>query len=155
MNPGNANANTQAQSSPAELEDRDWYSPLSGEEPQSYVQATRRILIADDDRDWADALAGLLEEKGWTALAAYDGSQVITAAGHFQPQVMILDINMPNLGGLDVARIFGRYPADTRPVLIAVTAAAVSADRAQSSGFDHYLRKPADLDELLALLNSL
>lgn len=116
-----------------------------------------RVLIADDNRDWADGLGVLLSEEGYRVRVAYDGLEAIETARGFQPQVVVLDIRMPRLDGYDAARIFRGHPVDTRPKLIAVTAWPGDAGetRARVSGFDRYLVKPADPGAILELLRTL
>jgi CheY-like chemotaxis protein len=117
----------------------------------------KRVLIADDNRDWADGLAVLLEEEGYTVQTSYDGREAIEAAGSFQPDIVVLDIRMPRLTGYETARVFRRHPQSTRPILIAITAWAGESGklRAEMSGFDHYLAKPAEPAEILQLLKTL
>lgn len=122
-----------------------------------YGGSTKRVLIADDNRDWADGLAVLLEEQGYSVRTTYDGREAIDAARIFQPDVVVLDIRMPRLTGYEAARVFNRHPQSTRPILIAITAWAGEAGklRAEMSGFDYYLAKPAEPAEILELLKSL
>src|SRR5437764_14722265 len=100
---------------------------------------TKRVLIADDNRDWADGLAVLLEEQGYAVRTTYDGREAIEAARIFQPDVVVLDIRMPRLTGYEAARVFNRPPQSTRPIHIALTAWAGESGqlRAEMSGFDH------------------
>ena len=118
---------------------------------------TKRVLIADDNRDWADGLAVLLEEQGYAVRTTYDGREAIEAARTFQPDIVVLDIRMPRLTGYEAARVFHRHPQSTRPILIAITAWAGESGklRAEMSGFDYYLAKPAEPAEILELLKSL
>ena len=118
---------------------------------------TKRVLIADDNRDWADGLAVLLEEQGYAVRTTYDGREAIEAARIFQPDVVVLDIRMPRLTGYEAARVFNRHPQSTRPILIAITAWAGESGklRAEMSGFDYYLAKPAEPAEILELLKNL
>src|SRR5882762_7866303 len=117
---------------------------------------TKRVLIADDNRDWADGLAVLLEERGYAVRTTYDGREAIEAARTFQPDIVVLDSRMPRLTGYEAARVFHRHPQSTRPILIAVTAWAGESGklRAAMSGFDYYLAKPAEPAEILELLRS-
>jgi DNA-binding response OmpR family regulator len=115
---------------------------------------TQRILIADDNRDWADALGILLAEKGFNVRKAYDGRQAVEVAAEFQPHVVVLDIRMPNMTGFEAARAFRSHRSQTRPVLIAVTGWPGESDelRARMAGFDYYFGKPvspADIVERL------
>ena len=118
---------------------------------------TKRVLIADDNRDWADGLAVLLEEQGYTVRTTYDGREAIEAARTFHPDIVVLDIRMPRLTGYEAARVFHGHPQTTRPILIAITAWAGESGklRAEMSGFDYYLAKPAEPAEILELLKNL
>ncbi|HYL23699.1 MAG TPA: response regulator [Burkholderiales bacterium] len=118
---------------------------------------TKRVLIADHNRDWADGLALLLEEQGYAVRTTYDGREAIEAARTFQPDIVVLDIRMPRLTGYEAARVFHRHPQSTRPILVAITAWAGESGklRAEMSGFDYYLAKPAEPAEILELLKNL
>jgi CheY-like chemotaxis protein len=122
-----------------------------------FMRKAMRVLIADDNRDWADGLAVLLEEEGYSVQTTYDGREAIEAANTFQPDIVVLDIRMPRLTGYEAARVFRRHPESTRPILIAITAWAGESGklRAEMSGFDHYLAKPAEPAEILQLLKNL
>jgi DNA-binding response OmpR family regulator len=111
-----------------------------------------RVLVADDERDAANTLLWLLRDEGYDARAAYDGAEVLRTAREFTPDVVILDIGMPELNGYDVARALrARHP---RIVLIALTAWKQNTDKmfAQMAGFDHHLGKPCDPRALMELL---
>src|SRR5437588_9677412 len=129
----------------------------SADEPRAFGTRAKRVLIADDNRDWADGLAVLLEEEGYTVHTAYDGREAIEAARTFHPDIVVLDIRMPRLTGYEAARVFNRHPQSTRPILIAITAWAGESGklRAEMSGFDYYLAKPAEPAEILELLKNL
>ena len=122
-----------------------------------FITKAMRVLIADDNRDWADGLAVLLEEEGYSVRTTYDGREAIEAANTFQPDIVVLDIRMPRLTGYEAARVFRRHPESTRPVLIAITAWTGESGklRAEMSGFDHYLEKPAEPAKILELLKQL
>jgi CheY-like chemotaxis protein len=144
-------------SQPPETPDRRRASPVESDEATQFTAPAKRVLIADDNRDWADGLAVLLEEEGYTVKTTYDGREAIEAARTFQPDIVVLDIRMPRLTGYEAARVFNRHPSSTRPILIAITAWAGESGklRAEMSGFDHYLAKPAEPGEILELLKSL
>ncbi len=127
------------------------------ERATNYSGRTKRVLIADDNRDWADGLAVLLEEQGYAVRTSYDGREAVEAARTFQPDIVVLAIRMPRLTGYEAARVFKRHPQSTRPILIAITAWAGESGklRAEMSGFDYYLAKPAEPAEILELLKSL
>lgn len=118
---------------------------------------SKRILIVDDNRDWANALALRLEFEGYVTRACYDGGAAIQEAASFQPQIVILDIMMPNLTGYEAARVFKRHPENTQPALIALTGITGEPAklRAEMAGFDHYLPKPAETAAIVALVRSI
>ena len=116
-----------------------------------------RVLVADDERHIADSLERLLALEGHEVRVAYDGAEVLRAAQRFDPEVAILDIDMPQLGGYDVARALRARHAAI--VLVAVTGWKQGTDRifARMAGFDHHFGKPCDpraIIELLATLQS-
>lgn len=117
----------------------------------------RRVLIADDNEDAADAAAMLLRLAGHEALAVYDGEQAVETARSFRPEIVILDINMPKLNGYGAAAALrARRGASGLPVLIALTSLYLPQDaqRAREAGFDHHMAKPANPDALQALVES-
>ena len=119
--------------------------------------AGKRVLIVDDNRDWADALVLRLKLEGHTVRACYDGGEAIREAALFQPQIVILDIMMPRLTGFEAARVFKGHPESTRPALIAMTGLTGESSkiRAQMAGFDHYLPKPVDTATIVELVKSI
>lgn len=114
----------------------------------------QRILIADDNRDWADALALLLAQDGHTVRTAYDGRAAVEMAREFLPNVVVLDIRMPHMTGFEAARLFSRGPSANRPLLIAMSGWPGEAEklRATMSGFDHYFGKPLAPADILNLV---
>ena len=117
---------------------------------------TLRILIAEDDRDAAAMLHMLLAEDGHQVHGVSSGGQVMGAVIDFDPDVVLLDINLPGRSGWEVARAIRDRSGRARPLLIGVSGEYKhGADRilAEVLGFDHYLIKPyppADLARLLA-----
>src|SRR5947207_6593549 len=118
--------------------------------------ATRalRVLIADDHRDTVASLQALLQDEGHETASVYSGGEVNVMVAMFKPDVVLLDIGMPHMSGYDIARELNNAYGKARPVLIAVTAWAKSADRlmAMHAGFDHHVAKPYDPQALLALV---
>ena len=113
---------------------------------------TCRVLCVDDNKDAASSLAYLLGVVGYDARACFDGPSALTAAAEFRPHVCMLDINMPEMNGYELARRL-RELLD-RPLLMAVTAVtgAEFERRAAEAGFDRWFAKPADPMELIAAL---
>jgi CheY-like chemotaxis protein len=113
-----------------------------------------RVLVVDDDRDTVVSLEMLLREEGHSVVGVYEGKEVLSSIRRFEPDVVLLDIGLPDMTGYDVARAVRRH--GQHPTLIAVTAWSKATDRlmAKAAGFDHHLAKPYDPLTLLALLKS-
>ena len=114
---------------------------------------SRRVLVVDDNRDAADTLADLLSQSGAQVRVSYNGPDSLAALEEFAPEAMVLDLGMPGMSGLDVARQVCKRPGNP-PLLIALTGWGQSADRelTRAAGFRHHLTKPVDFAELHALL---
>jgi PAS domain S-box-containing protein len=114
-----------------------------------------RVLIADDNRDAADALCDLLAALGHRALAVYGGEEALAACAEAAPQVAFLDLGMPGVDGYEAARRL--RAGDEPPVLVALTGWGQAEDRRRTreAGFDHHLVKPADLAALRELLDAI
>jgi PAS domain S-box-containing protein len=106
----------------------------------------RRIVVADDNEDSAASLAMLLRLLGHEVHVAHDGVQAAELATTIQPDLVLLDIGMPNLNGYEAARKIRSLPGGKKIVLVAVTGWGQDEDqrRATEAGFDHHLTKPAD-----------
>jgi CheY-like chemotaxis protein len=113
-----------------------------------------RILIVDDDVDAADALAALLQSMGYgDARVAYTGASALTLAAEFVPTVALVDLELPDMSGYELARHLSQHPQLQSLRLIALTADSEhpGRERARVSGVERYLMKPvgsADLAEL-------
>jgi len=105
-----------------------------------------RVLVVDDNRDAADSLALLAGTLGAQTLAAYDGVSALVESERFRPDVVFLDIGMPDIDGYAVARELRGRPGGERLYLVAVTGWGQPQDRAraQSAGFDRHFVKPID-----------
>ncbi|MCI0641746.1 MAG: ATP-binding protein [Gemmataceae bacterium] len=116
----------------------------------------RRILVVDDSWDAANSLAMLLELGGNEVRTAYDGVEAIEAAESFRPDVILMDVGMPKLNGLDAARRIRNLPWSDKVLLIALTGWGQDENRRRSraAGFDYHLTKPVNPQELEALLGS-
>jgi CheY-like chemotaxis protein len=113
-----------------------------------------RILIVDDEAAAADALASLLQSRGYgDARVAYSGATALALALEFVPTVLLVDLELPDMSGYDVARRLSQHPQLQNLRLIALTANSQHPGRelAREAGIERYLIKPvgsADLDEL-------
>lgn len=115
-----------------------------------------QILVVDDNADAADSLAMLLEYLGRTVRVANSGQAALDMLREFRPEVILMDIGMPGMDGLEVARRIREQPPFDSATLIALSGWGQEEDkrRASESGFDHHLTKPVDLPMLEALLAS-
>lgn len=114
------------------------------------ASAQRRVLIVDDHKVVADSVAALLRLMGHAVLAVYDGVTAIEQATEFRPAVVVLDLQMPGMDGLAVARQL-RKMRDLAPLKIVALSAFVQpafVEAARYAGFDAYLTKPAKAEEL-------
>jgi PAS domain S-box-containing protein len=119
--------------------------------------ATHRILVVDDNKDSAESLAMLLEITGHVVYTAHDGDTALDLVDQHRPDVVLLDIGLPVLNGLEVCRRIRQQPWGQAIVLIALTGWGQDEDRrrSQEAGFDGHLVKPVDHTRLLAMLASL
>lgn len=117
----------------------------------------RRILVADDDPDAVLMLTALLEDEGYAVRGVHHGSDVLDAVFNFAPDVVLLDIGMPQISGYEVARKLRERYGSARPALIAVTGMTRSSDRAhaRAAGFEHHVGKPYEPRQLLQLIGQL
>src|SRR5215211_4356427 len=116
--------------------------------------STGRVLVVEDDTDIADVLRRTLRQEGHEVRSAGDGVEALTMAEEFMPDLVILDLGLPKLDGVEVCRRL-RDGSDA-PILI-LTARADTDDRVAGldSGADDYLVKPFERQELLARLRAL
>jgi signal transduction histidine kinase len=131
--------------------------PVKGSAKQRarVVSTRRRILIVDDNRDSANSLAILLRLLGNEVQTALGGQQALDDIPSFLPEVVVMDIAMPGLTGLEVARRVRDTPSLPQPLLVAVTGFGSEEDRRQalSAGFNAHLVKPLDLNALQTILS--
>jgi two-component system OmpR family response regulator len=117
---------------------------------------TLRILIVDDERDTVLTLMTLLRDEGHEVRGLYRAKEVIAAVKEFDPDVVLLDIALPDGSGYAVAEdIRRRNASGRRPLLIALTGIYNRAPHDRLSrivGCDHFLTKPFAIPDLLKLI---
>jgi signal transduction histidine kinase/ActR/RegA family two-component response regulator len=120
------------------------------------IAVARRVLIADDNIDAAEGLRLFLELQHHKVEVVHDGPAAVAAVVRSGPEVVLLDISLPGLDGLEVARQVRARPSTARPLLVAITGLGREEDRKRSiaAGFDHHLTKPIDPVSLVALLKT-
>jgi CheY-like chemotaxis protein len=114
----------------------------------------RHILVVDDNKDAAESLAVLLRLVGHDVRTAHSGPAALDAAQERPPEVMLLDIDLPKMDGLEVARCLRQDLGLTNVLLVALTGYGQEdiRSRTQEAGFNAHLVKPVDLDALQELL---
>jgi CheY-like chemotaxis protein len=113
-----------------------------------------RILVVDDNADAADSLGSLLQLEGHTVVVTYTSTDALAKLAEFKPDIVLLDIGLPEIDGYEIARRIRASP-DQRPVrLIALTGYGQADDRqrAMTSGFDAHLVKPVEFSALQRVL---
>jgi CheY-like chemotaxis protein len=114
-----------------------------------------RVVVADDNEDGVRLSADLLQMWGHEVRSARCGREALELSESFRPQVLLLDIGMPDQSGYDVARAVRRAEWGKPVLLVALTGWGRPEDKqlARQAGFDHHLTKPVDPDELGRLLS--
>jgi CheY-like chemotaxis protein len=115
----------------------------------------RRVLVADDNASLRRALQIVLELWGFEVTIAEDGPTALAAARQGHHQAIVMDIRMPKMNGLEVARRIRADPASSAVLLLALSGSGELEDRraALAAGFDHHLIKPVDPELLRKLLD--
>jgi CheY-like chemotaxis protein len=115
---------------------------------------TMRVLVVDDDRDTTDCMSLLLRHLGHEAHVANEGGEAIEQAPRIRPDLMLVDLGMPEISGLQVAWQVRQAPELANTSLVALTGYgdAPHREEAMAAGFDECLTKPLPMDQLLALL---
>jgi two-component system response regulator MprA len=113
------------------------------------------VLVVDDDRAVRDSLRRSLEFNGYEVVLAADGAEALVTLGVQHPDVVVIDVMMPRLDGIETTRAL-RAAGNDVPVLV-LTARDAVGDRVEGldAGADDYLTKPFALEELLARLRAL
>jgi two-component system phosphate regulon response regulator PhoB len=116
----------------------------------STPRATPLVVAADDDPDILNLVTLRLERAGYQVLTARDGEQALDLCAERSPDLILLDVSMPKLTGLDVARRLRELPATASTPIVLLTARASESDRAagHEAGATAYLTKPFSPQEL-------
>jgi DNA-binding response OmpR family regulator len=115
------------------------------------IPAMNDILVVDDDSAMVEFLIEALREKGYLCCGAYDGESAMLAIQTARPALVLLDLHMPGLSGVDVVAQLRRHDLGHVPVVL-MTADAAGAAQLATITIREYLLKPFDLDTLLACI---
>lgn len=126
--------------------------PRGGAEPDRH--SLGRVLVVDDNEDAATSLAELVEILGFEARVGYDGLDAVALAETFRPDLILLDIGMPRMNGLDACRLIRGQPWSAGIQVAALTGWGLEDDirRSREAGFDRHLVKPVEPEALEELL---
>ena len=113
-----------------------------------------RILVVDDEPNILDVLTMALRFQGFEVETAATGEQALAAAAAFKPQLMVLDIMLPDMEGFEVARRLGAQRAQVPIVFLTARDATEDKIRGLSIGGDDYVTKPFSLEELIARIRT-
>jgi CheY-like chemotaxis protein len=110
-----------------------------------------RVLVVDDNQDAAELIAEVLGTLGHDAEVALDGPTALRAADALRPEVALIDLGLPGMDGLELARRLRAEPALAGARLIAVTGFSAERDRddTRAAGFDAHLVKPVRIEDLV------
>lgn len=116
-----------------------------------------RLLVVEDEADLADAVAAGLRRVGYAVDVSYDGDDALVKAAVNDYDLVLLDLNLPGTGGLEVCRQIRRESAQRAPRILMLTARDRLEDRVEGLdlGADDYLVKPFEFDELTARVRAL
>ena len=141
-----------------DVDRRDVAEPASGHPDPAVPEGSRRrrILVVDDNVDAAEAVCRLLRFRKHEVMVVHDGMAALAAADQMNPDVVLLDLGLPKLDGIAVARRLRQRTEGPLTLLVATTVFGQAEDKARTAaaGFDHHLTKPIDPQELHALVQA-
>ncbi len=125
--------------------------------PESGVRRISKVLLVDDSKFLADILATFFKLDGFIARSTYGGQEALDACGNELPDIAFIDVDMPGLDGLEVARQIKATYRSNAPVLVALTGWDGDENRraAIDAGFDYFLEKPVDPASLRSFMAGL
>ena len=121
------------------------------------IKPDGKVLVVDDEPQVVWVLQFSLEAEGYSTVAATDGAEALERIGEHHPNVMLLDIMMPEMDGWAVLETLVSIAPEDRPKVVVVSALSSLKDRAKAAelGADAFVPKPFNVDELLKVLNGL
>ncbi len=125
--------------------------------PRSKIQAPSRVLVIDDEPETAGILRDWFRGEAWDILEASDGEEGLRVAGRERPDLILLDLRMPGLDGLGVARGLKRDPVTRSIPVILLSASKETKDKVEAfaAGVDDYVTKPFAAEEVDARIRAM
>ena len=112
-----------------------------------------KILLVDDEKEFVESLSERLELRNLEADIAYDGEQALDALKKGKHDVMVLDLRMPGIDGIEVLRQAKKRNPDVQVVVLTGHGTEKDEERARKLGASAYMKKPVDIDHLVGTLN--
>lgn len=114
----------------------------------------KRVMIIDDEKSAVDLLKHRLENEGYQVLALFNAKGIITELHRFAPDIIILDLLMPEFGGLDACEMLNKDSVGSGTPIIVVSGLNKEADKkkAYALGIEQYFVKPVDMEVMLAAI---
>lgn len=111
------------------------------------------VLIVDDEEDFASALTARLCLKGFNARSVTSGEEALPAIAKAPPQVVVLDLKMPDIGGLEVLEGIKSFSQDIEVIILTGHGSVVSGIEGMEHGAFDYIMKPVDLNGIISKIN--
>lgn len=113
-------------------------------------EETPLVLVVDDDEVFRTRLCRALQQRNWEAFSVANGEQAITFARERSPDLVLVDLRMPGMSGLDLVQELRAIDSSMAIIMLTGYGSIPTAISAMKKGADHYLSKPADADQILA-----
>ncbi|MEW4568287.1 PAS domain-containing protein [Tautonia sp. JC769] len=138
---------------PDDLRDEGEAAPRRDPQQTPGTAGARRVLLVDDSRDILRVTARLLQWSGHEVRTAGDGREALRVAADFRPEIVLLDLGLPDIDGGALLPLMKRIEGLDGAMFVAVTGRDTPEDRARTrqAGFDHHVIKPVDTDALVSL----
>jgi len=113
------------------------------------------VLIVDDDEIYRNRLRRAFSDRGWEAVAVANGEDAVEAAEKSGPELAIVDLRLPGIGGLEIVRELHRIDEEMCIVVLTGYGSIATALAATKCGASHYLGKPVDVDQILGVYSTI
>jgi CheY-like chemotaxis protein len=117
--------------------------------------ANKRILVVDDSSSFRTLMVHVLDFMGYQVATAENGEEALPKIEAFEPNLVLMDVEMPVLNGYEACRLIRQSPAISAMPVLLVSANGDAGDGARAAGADDFLAKPFSLDDLVVKIKSL